>query len=268
MHGRLQISTAKPSALPDWVHRMAPGALTIVGALVIWKIVSLFFFPVFFPGPLLLLERMVQIYSEPASYVVFGQTLARIFEGFVISMALGMAFGLLMGLRRSIEVFFDSWIMVLLTFPAVCWAFLSVLWFGISETAPILTIVLIVFPYVAMNIWAGTKAVEKDLMTMGSVYKANRWLMLRKVLIPQLMPYIFSSLRIALSLSWKMALVAEAFGVGSGVGQKLVYWFQETRVDMMLAWGISFMIVMVLIDLLVLRAWSRRVFAWRPQLAT
>ncbi len=74
------------------------------------------------------------------------------------------------------------------------------------------------FPYVAMNIWAGTKAVEKDLIHMGKVYKADRSLMLRKVLIPQLMPYIFSSLRISLSLSWKIALVAEAFGVGSGVG--------------------------------------------------
>jgi NitT/TauT family transport system permease protein len=268
MHGRLQISTAKPSALPDAVARLAPGVLIFLGVLVAWQVISLFFFPVFFPGPLLLLERMVQIYSEPASYVVFGQTLARIFEGFVISMALGMAFGLLMGLRHSIEVFFDSWIMVLLTFPAVCWAFLSVLWFGLSQIAPIFTIVLIVFPYVAMNIWAGTKAVEKDLIHMATVYKADRWLTLRKVLIPQLMPYIFSSLRISLSLSWKIALVAEAFGVGSGVGQQLTYWFQETRVDMMLAWGVSFMIIMVLIDLLVFRTWARRAFAWRPQLAT
>ena len=82
------------------------------------------------------------------------------------------------------------------------------------------------------------------------------------------MPYIFSSLRIALSLSWKIALVAEAFGVASGVGQQLIYWFQDTRVDMMLAWGASFMIVMVAVDLLIFRLWARRVFAWRPQFAT
>jgi hypothetical protein len=44
--------------------------------------------------------------------------------------------------------------------------------------------------------------------------------------------------------------------------------FQDTRVDMMLAWGVSFMIVMVLIDLLAFRLWARRVFAWRPQFAT
>jgi NitT/TauT family transport system permease protein len=103
---------------------------------------------------------------------------------------------------------------------------------------------------------------------MGTVYRADRLLILRKVVIPQLMPYVFSSLRIALSLSWKIALVAEAFGAGNGVGQELINWFQDTRVDMMLAWAVSFMIVMVMIDLLVFRLMARRAFAWRPQLAS
>lgn len=253
--------------LPLKLSRALPALVTFAVCIAAWKIVSLFYLPVFFPGPAVLVERMVAIYGDPASYAVIGETLARIFEGFVASMLIGTALGLLMGLRRNIEIFFDSWIMVLLTFPAVCWAFLTVLWFGLSEAAAIVTIVLIVFPFVALNIWAGTKAIEKDLVEMSRVYKADRGLMLRKVLIPQLLPYIFSSLRISLSLSWKIALVAEAFGASSGVGQKLINWFQETRVDMMLAWGVSFMIVMVLIDLLVFRMWARRAFAWRPQVA-
>ena len=245
-----------------------PGAATLAAIAVLWQVVSLFFLPVYFPGPITLLRRMAEIYSDPTTYPVIGLTIARIFVGFAVSMLVGIAVGLVMGLKRDIEIFFDSWIMVLLTFPAICWAFLAVLWFGVSEAAPVLTVVLIVIPFVVMNIWQGTKAVEQDLSEMAKVYKADRALMLRKVLIPQLMPYVFSALRIALSLAWKIALVGEAFGVGSGVGQKLTYWFQETRVDMMLAWGVSFMVVMVLIDLLGLRAWERHVFAWRPKFET
>ena len=130
-----------------------------------------------------------------------------------------------------------------------------------------LTVILIVFPFVSMNIWEGTKALEKELVDMATVYRADKWSMLRKVLIPQLMPYIFSAMRIALSLSWKIVLVGEAFGVSSGVGQKLIYWFEETRVDMMLTWGLSFMVLMVVIELLVFRLWERRTFAWRHQIA-
>ena len=257
------MTSGKPSET-----RIPPGLATVAVVLVAWQLLSLFFPPIIFPGPWTLLERIVALYSEPATYLVVAQTLRRIFEGFAISMVAGIGFGLLMGLKRDVELFFDSWIMVLLTVPAVCWAFLSVLWFGISEAAPILTISLIVFPFIVINIWEGTKAVDKALIEMGSVYRANRRQMLRKVIVPQLMPYVFSSLRIGLSLSWKIALVAEAFGAGSGIGQELINWFQDTRVDMMLAWGVSFMILMVLIDLIAFRLWARRVFAWRPQLAT
>ncbi len=210
---------------------------------------------------------MITVYGDPAAYLVVWKTLVRIIEGVVICMLIGTALGLLMGRERNVEAFFDSWIMVLLTFPAICWAFLSVLWFGLSDIGPILTIILIVFPFVTMNIWEGTKAVEKGLIDMATVYRANRSLMIRKVIIPQLMPFFFSALRIALSLSWKIALVGEAFGVGSGVGQKLIYWFEDTRVDMMLAWGVSFMIFMVAIDLVVFRLWEKRTFAWRHQIA-
>ena len=247
---------------------LLPSLVTFGLGILVWQVISLFFLPVVLPGPVELLDRMVVIYGDPASYAVIGRTLSRIFEGFVASMLVGTTLGLLMGIKRGVETFFDSWVMVLLTVPAVCWAFLSVLWFGISDVVPILTIVLIVFPFVVMNVWEGTKAVEKDLVGMAEVFKANRSLVLRKVITPQLMPYLFSSLRIALSLSWKIVLVAEAFGTGNGVGQELINWFQDARVDMMLAWGVSFMVVMVLIDVVIFRLWERRVFVWRPKLAT
>ena len=69
------------------------------------------------------------------------------------------------------------------------------------------------------------------------------------------------------AMAWKIALVSEAFGASRGVGKELMYWFQGTRVDMMLAWGASFMLLMVAIDVLILRTWEKRVFSWRPALA-
>ncbi|HYY24611.1 MAG TPA: ABC transporter permease subunit [Candidatus Udaeobacter sp.] len=205
----------------------------------------------------------MSIFSNRSAYPIVGKTLERVLAGLVLSMLAGASIGLVMGLRRSMASFLDSWIMVLLTFPAISWAFLSVLWFGISDIAPIFTIVLIVFPYVTMNVWEGTKAMDKELTDMATVFRASRSLRLRKVLIPQLMPYLFSSLRISFALSWKIALVSEAFGAGRGVGKELIYWFQGTRVDMMLAWGTSFMLLMVLIEVIVLRQWEKRAFSWR-----
>ena len=243
------------------------GFLTLVVFLFLWKAISFFFLSVFLPGPLELVESVIIVFGEGASYLVVWKTLSRIFQGLILSMLLGTGFGLVMGLRPSIEALLDSWIMVLLTIPAVCWAFLSVLWFGLSDVGPVFTVVLIVFPFVTVNVWEGTKAMDKELLDMAKVYRAPRSLTLRKVLLPQLTPYLFSALRIAFSLSWKIALVSEAFGVSTGVGKQLVYWFEDTRVDMMLAWGVSFMIVMALIDVVVFRWWERRTYVWRRQLA-
>lgn len=244
-----------------------PGLLSTVGLLLLWKAVSLFFLPTFLPSPMELLGAIVSIFSSASAYLIIGKTLQRVFAGLVLSMLVGSCIGLIMGLRRSVGSFFDSWIMVLLTFPSISWAFLSVLWFGLSEVAPIFTVVLIVFPYVTMNVWEGTKALDKELTDMATVFRVRRFLLLRKVVIPQLMPYLFSSLRISFALSWKIALVSEAFGASRGVGKELMYWFQGTRADMMLAWGASFMALMVLVDAFVLRRWENRVFSWRQAAA-
>lgn len=244
-----------------------PGLLSTVGLLLLWKAVSLFFLPTFLPSPMELLGAIVSIFSSASAYLIIGKTLQRVFAGLVLSMLVGSSIGLVMGLRRSVGSFFDSWIMVLLTFPSISWAFLSVLWFGLSEVAPIFTVVLIVFPYVTMNVWEGTKALDKELTDMATVFRVKRFLLLRKVVIPQLMPYLFSSLRISFALSWKIALVSEAFGASRGVGKELMYWFQGTRADMMLAWGASFMALMVLVDAFVLRRWENRVFSWRQAAA-
>lgn len=239
----------------------------MVVSLLLWKAVSFFFLPILLPGPVELVDRVITVFGKADSFLVVWKTFLRVLQGLILSMLIGTGMGLLMGSRRNAEAFLDSWVMVLLTFPAVCWAFLSVLWFGLSEVGPVFTIVLIVFPFVTINVWEGTKAVDKNLLDMAKVYGSKWGLTVRKLLIPQLTPYLFSALRIAFSLSWKIALVSEAFGVSSGVGQKLTFWFEDTRVDMMLAWGVSFMIVMVLIDVLIFRWWERRTYVWRHQVA-
>lgn len=254
--------------MPKLTAGVVPAFLTFLVFLLLWKAISLVFLPVFLPGPEELLKELVVLYSEPRTYVIVWDTIYRILLGAGFSMVVGTIAGLAMGLNRHIEAFLDSWVMVLLTFPAICWAFLAVLWFGLSDLGPVFTILLVVFPFVALNVWEGTKAIDKEVIDMAEVYRAKRALIVRKVIIPQLLPYLFSSMRIALSLSWKIALVGEAFGVSSGVGQRLMFYFEDTRVDMMLAWGVSFMVVMVLVDVVVFRLWEKRAFRWRHQVAT
>ena len=80
---------------------LVPGIVTILVSLLLWQVASLFFIPVFLPGPLYLLDLILEVYSDPASYAVIWKTLVRIFNGLVLCMFIGTAIGLLMGIRKN-----------------------------------------------------------------------------------------------------------------------------------------------------------------------
>ena len=108
----------------------------------------------------------------------------------------------------------------------------------------------------------------KELLDMSKAFGANRRLAIRAVLMPQVMPFFFSSLRLAFAVSWKIVLIGEAFGVPGGVGRQLADQFTELRADMVLAWAIPFMAIMLFIEIVVFRRLEKRMFAWRRQVAS
>ena len=86
---------------------------------------------------------------------------------------------------------------------------------------------------------------------------------LRLVWIPQLEPFLFTALRTGLSLTWKIILVVELLGRSSGIGFQIHLYFQLFEVDMILAYALSFMMVMQLIEWLAVRPLEQHVQRWR-----
>ena len=103
----------------------------------------------------------------------------------------------------------------------------------------------VVTPYVAVNIFEGAKAMDKSLIEMGVTFKAQRSLLIRKVYLPQLMPYIFSAFRYAFGVTWKIVALAETFGLKFGIGYMFFFWFGQFNMDQMLAWIVMFVVLML-----------------------
>lgn len=82
----------------------------------------------------------------------------------------------------------------------------------------------------------------------------------RHLLVPQLMPYLYSSLKIGFALGWKIALIGEVFGVTIGVRREFAYWFQTFRLDMMLGWAVAFMTLMAVTEIVAFRRLDRVVY--------
>jgi NitT/TauT family transport system permease protein len=246
---------------------------SIVVLLLLWWIgAQLMHDPEVLPGPLVIGKTIAEDFAQPgpqgqSAFFHIGLTLARIFAAFAASMILGIGIGLTMGLSRLVERALLAIIPLMLTIPTILMVFLAVMWFGFSEAGGLIAVMAVVTPYVAVNIFEGTRAMDKSLIEMGVTFKARPPLLIRKVYLPQLMPYIFSAFRYAFGVTWKIVALAETFGLKYGIGYMFFFWFGQFNMPQVLAWIVIFVILMLILEHGVFARLESKAFAWRASVA-
>jgi NitT/TauT family transport system permease protein len=244
-------------------------AASMVALVACWWVGSLFTLPEVLPGPVRILDTMGRILVEPgpegnSAFFHIGITMFRIVIAFAMAMLAGIGIGLAMGLRKTVEYCLMSLIPLFLTIPTILMVFLAVLWFGFSETGSLVAVVAVVTPFVTVNMAEGTKAMDKSLMDMAKSFKANRRMLIRKVYIPQLMPYLMSAFRYSFGMTWKIVALSETFGIKFGIGYMFFFWFEQFSMEQVLAWVILFVILMLILEHGVFARLESRAFRWRP----
>jgi NitT/TauT family transport system permease protein len=193
-----------------------------------------------------------------------GQTLFRVAVSFFLAMLLGVALGILMGRSRRWDRALDSLLILGLNIPALVTTILCYIWYGLSETAAILAVVINKIPMVAINLREGARAVDLQLLEVAEVYRLPRSERFFKVYLPQLYPYLFSSARNGLALIWKIVLVVELLGRSDGVGFQIGSFFHFFDITSILAYTLAFAAVIFLFEGLLLRPLECRLNQWRP----
>jgi len=243
--------------------------LSLLSFLAAWWLGSLVSAPEILPGPVAVARTIVSNFTasgaeEKSAEFHVAITLARILFSFTVAMVLGIAAGLLIGLRRQAELAFSYLIPLALTIPTLLAVFLCVIWFGFSEAGGLFAVIVTVTPFVAVNMIAGAKALNKELIDMAHVFKARRGLLIRKVLLWQMMPYIFSAFRYAFGMTWKIVALAETFGLKYGIGYMFTFWFEQFNMTQVMAWITLFVAIMLILEHGVIARIEAKVFAWRP----
>src|SRR4029078_9757778 len=98
-------------------------------------------------------------------------------------------------------------------------------------------------------------------------FRARRPLLIRKVFLPQLMPYLFSAFRYAFGMTWKIVALAATFGLKYGIGYMFFFWFGQFNMDQVLAWIVMFVVLMLILEHGVFARVESRMFAWRTSYA-
>ncbi len=194
-----------------------------------------------------------------------GVTLARVAASFTIAMALGTIIGLVMGRVVLFDRLADSWLVVLLNLPALVIIVLAYVWAGLTETAAIAAVALNKLPVATVTVREGARALDRMLDEMATVFRMGVWVRLRHVVLPQLAPYLAAAARSGLSLVWKIVLIVELLGRPNGVGFEIGVAFQLFDVTRILAYALTFVVVMLAIETFLVQPLERHASRWRTR---
>jgi ABC-type nitrate/sulfonate/bicarbonate transport system permease component len=243
-----------------------------VAVLALWQLGYLLIASQILPSPAEVLNFMwdeirLDTLSRHTLYQSFAISLGRLVIGFSIAMVVGTAIGLLMGLSKPVEYFLYDTVVVVLAIPSLVWGLMTGLLLGFGNKAPIVTVIAVGIPFVILNVLEGVKNSPKELSDMARSFNVPRRRVVRHVLIPSLLPFLFAALRYGFANGWKGLVLAEVFAASNGAGWTIRYWYDAHRGQGVIGYALFFVLFALFIERGVFERMSRRVFRWRPSLA-
>jgi ABC-type nitrate/sulfonate/bicarbonate transport system permease component len=220
------------------------------------------------PMPAEVAEAMWEQLRDGTLVEAFWISLVRLAIGFALALVVGSVIGLAMGMSPRIEAMFHDFVVVGLTFPYLIWGLLVAMWFGFGSQGPLLVVFIAALPYVILNMSEGVRDVSKDLRDMAAAYEVPRERVVRHLVLPSLSPFLFASLRYGLANGWKGLVLAEVFSGTSGAGYHINEMREYGDFAGVVGFAVYFAIFSILVEQLVFGRLSRRVFRWRPTIAS
>ncbi|NVO14863.1 MAG: ABC transporter permease [Rhodoplanes sp.] len=149
-------------------------------------------------------------------------TVLRVAVGFGLGAAAGTLFGAIAGYSALARSLVDPTLQALRAIPSIAWVPLFILWLGIFEASKVALIAVGVFFPVYLGVMAAIASVDRKIVEVGRIFRLTGPAMVRRILLPAVLPSFVVSLRAGLGLGWMFVVAAEFMGAAEGLGYLLV----------------------------------------------
>ena len=149
-------------------------------------------------------------------------TLARVAAGFGVGVVAGTLLGAITGYSNFMHRLLDPSLQALRAIPSIAWIPLFILWLGIFETSKVVLIAVGVFFPVYLGVMGAVMSVDRKFVEVGRVFRLSGPQMVRRILLPAVLPAYVLALRSGLGLGWMFVVAAEFMGASEGLGFLLV----------------------------------------------
>jgi sulfonate transport system permease protein len=149
-------------------------------------------------------------------------TLTRVLAGFAFGVIAGTILGAISGYWGLARRLLDPTVQALRAIPSLAWVPLFILWLGIFETSKIALIAVGVFFPVYLGVMGAILSVDRKIVEVGRTFRLSGPAMIRRILLPAVLPEFVVALRVGLGLGWMFVVAAELMGASEGLGFLLV----------------------------------------------
>ncbi|WP_370410420.1 ABC transporter permease [Streptomyces fradiae] len=190
-------------------------------------------------------------------------SLQRVAVGLLIGGAAGVSLALMSGLSRLGEDLVDASVQMLRTVPWVGLIPLFIIWLGIGEAPKVALIALGVAFHLYLNVYAGIRGVDAQLVEAGGSLGLGRWGLIRHVVLPGALPGAMTGLRYSLATAWLALVFGESVNADAGIGFLMNQAREFFRTDVIVVCLVVYALLGLLADALV-RSLERLLLQWRP----
>jgi NitT/TauT family transport system permease protein len=184
--------------------------------------------------------------------------------GFLWGTSLGVLTGLALGRSQYLSEIFEPYIVAMNSIPRIALVPLIILMFGLGDMSKIVTAGIVVFFVVFFNTFEGTRSVDRDQIAAARLLGASELTVLRTVVIPSALAWVFASLTPAVSFALIGVIVGEFIGAERGLGKLIIEAEARANAAEMMVAIFVMMIVGILLAFIVRRV-QAYLLRWQPQ---
>lgn len=215
------LATGPQQSLSRW-ERIAWPCLAAAFALLLWTVAVQWSGTKIFPSPLDVLRALQNLAEKRLLWAYLGDSLRRVVAGYVLAVLMGIPLGLFLGWSSTAARVVNPLIEMIRPISPIAWMPLAVIWFGISDVAPIFLICLASFFPIVTATASGVRDVPPMYLQAGRNFGLSTARLMRSVIVPAILPRIVIGLRIAFGVAWLVLVASEMIAVDSGLGYLII----------------------------------------------
>jgi NitT/TauT family transport system permease protein len=202
--------------------------------------------------------------NENNLWMALRVTIVNMWWGFLSGTVSGVIAGLVLGRSDKLSRIFQPFVVAMNSVPRIALVPLIILMFGLGDMSKIVTAWIVVFFVVFFNTFEGTRAVDRDQIAAARLLGASEMTLLRTVVIPSALAWVFASLTPAVSFALIGVIVGEFIGAERGLGKLIIEAEARANASEMMVAIFAMMIVGIVLAAIVRRVQSY-LLRWQPQ---